>query len=122
MTNVSPSLIRRLATAPRVSAFNARPFATLPALRQNTGNNSHVNTSSLPDDKHALDKNKDGDRNDVQSEYVGKGIDSAKNSGTGGNATEERDSAGGAAKAKREFPEAPDPTIGMQDERGGRGG
>lgn len=23
--------------------------------------------------------------------------------------------------AKREFPEAPDPAIGMQDERGGRG-
>lgn len=41
--------------------------------------------------------------------------------GTGGNATEGRDSAGGKAKAKKEFPEAPD-QIGMQDERGGRGG
>lgn len=46
---------------------------------------------------------------------------SANKSGTGGNATERKDSAGGAAKAKKEFPEAPD-TIGMQDERGGRGG
>jgi hypothetical protein len=46
---------------------------------------------------------------------------SANKSGTGGHATEGKDSAGGAAKAKKEFPEAPD-TIGMQDERGGRGG
>jgi len=47
---------------------------------------------------------------------------SAHKSGTGGNATEARDSAGGVEKAKREHPEAPDPAIGMQDERGGRGG
>lgn len=46
---------------------------------------------------------------------------SANKSGTGGHATEGKDSAGGAAKAKKEFPEAPD-MIGMQDERGGRGG
>jgi hypothetical protein len=47
---------------------------------------------------------------------------SAKANKEGGQATEERDSAGGVAKAKREHPEAPDPAIGMQDERGGRGG
>jgi hypothetical protein len=47
---------------------------------------------------------------------------SANKSGSGGHATEERDSAGGVEKAKREHPEAPDPAIGMQDERGGRGG
>jgi hypothetical protein len=46
---------------------------------------------------------------------------SADKSGTGGHATEGADSSGGAKKAKEEFPEAPD-TIGMQDERGGRGG
>ena len=40
----------------------------------------------------------------------------------GGAATERRDPAGGASKAKQEHPEAPDPAIGMQDERGGRGG
>jgi hypothetical protein len=45
-----------------------------------------------------------------------------KGSASGGHATEGKDSAGGAAKAKKEFPEAPDPAIGMQDERGGRGG
>jgi hypothetical protein len=45
-----------------------------------------------------------------------------KGSPSGGHATEGKDSAGGVAKAKKEFPEAPDPAIGMQDERGGRGG
>jgi hypothetical protein len=47
-------------------------------------------------------------------------LSNAKKS-SGGNATEAQDSAGGAAKQKKEFPEAPD-SIGMQDERGGRGG
>jgi hypothetical protein len=47
---------------------------------------------------------------------------SSHKEGSGGNATEGKDSAGGVAKAKREHPEAPDPAIGMQDERGGRGG
>lgn len=46
---------------------------------------------------------------------------SSKNK-SGGHATEEKDSAGGKQRAKREHPEAPDPAIGMQDERGGRGG
>jgi hypothetical protein len=49
-------------------------------------------------------------------------LSSANKTGTGGHATEGKDSAGGVAKAKREHPEAPDPAIGMQDERGGRGG
>ena len=44
---------------------------------------------------------------------------SAQKSGTGGHATEGKDSAGGKKGAT---PEAPDPAIGMQDERGGRGG
>jgi hypothetical protein len=46
---------------------------------------------------------------------------SKKAAGTGGHATEEKDSAGSVSKAKKEHPEAPDPAIGMQDERGGRG-
>jgi hypothetical protein len=48
-------------------------------------------------------------------------VNSADKKGEGGHATEGADSSGGAKKAKQEFPEAPD-TIGMQDERGGRGG
>lgn len=46
---------------------------------------------------------------------------SAHKEGKGGHATERKDSAGGMETAKKEFPEAPDPAIGMQDERGGRG-
>jgi hypothetical protein len=46
---------------------------------------------------------------------------SSQKEGTGGHATEGKDSAGGKETAKKEFPEAPDPAIGMQDERGGRG-
>jgi hypothetical protein len=46
---------------------------------------------------------------------------SAQKEGSGGHATEGKDSAGGVETAKKEFPEAPDPAIGMQDERGGRG-
>lgn len=46
----------------------------------------------------------------------------AKDSGSGGNATGRGDDAGAKAKAKKEFPEAPDVAIGMQDERGGKGG
>lgn len=45
----------------------------------------------------------------------------ADDSGTGGTATQGKDSAGGTKKAKKEFPAAPDPAIGMQDERGGKG-
>ena len=39
---------------------------------------------------------------------------------TGGNATREKDEAGGKSKAKQEFPESP-VQIGMEDERGGKG-
>jgi len=33
----------------------------------------------------------------------------------------EKDERNATAKAKKEFPEAPDVVIGMQDERGGKG-
>ncbi|KAF2462178.1 hypothetical protein BDY21DRAFT_277324, partial [Lineolata rhizophorae] len=38
-----------------------------------------------------------------------------------GHATREADTRQSAKRAKEEFPEAPDPAIGMQDERGGKG-
>jgi hypothetical protein len=46
----------------------------------------------------------------------------SKANATGGNATGQSDSQGATAKAKREHPEAPQTVIGMQDERGGKGG
>ncbi|KAF2785862.1 hypothetical protein K505DRAFT_261167, partial [Melanomma pulvis-pyrius CBS 109.77] len=69
----------------------------------------------------ATDRAKKGASQDVQSANAKAGLD-AHTTQTGGNATERTDSAGGKAKAKEEFPEAPDVAIGMQDERGGRGG
>lgn len=44
--------------------------------------------------------------------------DKAKNQG--GQAVKEKDETNSKAKAKQEFPEAP-VTIGMEDERGGKG-
>jgi hypothetical protein len=46
----------------------------------------------------------------------------SKANASGGNATGQSDSQGSTAKAKREHPEAPQTVIGMQDERGGKGG
>ncbi|KAF1918449.1 hypothetical protein BDU57DRAFT_547493 [Ampelomyces quisqualis] len=73
------------------------------------------------DDKHAVNKANEGETSNIQEANAKAGMD-ANTSGTGGNATDRKDSAGGVSKAKKDFPEAPDPAIGMQDERGGRGG
>lgn len=40
--------------------------------------------------------------------------------GEAGSAVHEKDHTDAVSKAKQEHPEAPDPAIGMQDERGGR--
>ncbi|KAL1303928.1 hypothetical protein AAFC00_000381 [Neodothiora populina] len=105
---------RRFATHPRLrsassNAMSSRGFALSSRLR----NDPKVN----PDSVHTTNKT---DRLDIQNENSGKGRD-AKAQGVGGSATSESDTAGGAAKAKKEFPEAPDTVIGMQDERGGKG-
>ncbi|KAF1849407.1 uncharacterized protein K460DRAFT_404635 [Cucurbitaria berberidis CBS 394.84] len=104
-------MYRSLATASlRAPTKFFRPFSVSASRTGKTG--------KYPDDKHATDKVKEGDTHDVQTENTKAGLDANKD---GGAAAEGRDSAGGAKKAKKEFPEAPD-TIGMQDERGGRGG
>ncbi|KAH6625313.1 hypothetical protein C7974DRAFT_337153, partial [Boeremia exigua] len=109
------------ARSTRTLRLAARPFsvsATRHADKLST--NSKTKTDAYPDDEHSVNKAKKGDHNDIQTSNLKDGLDSAKQ-GTGGHATERRDSAGGKEKAKQEFPEAPDPAIGMQDERGGRG-
>ncbi|KAF2014932.1 hypothetical protein BU24DRAFT_423849 [Aaosphaeria arxii CBS 175.79] len=117
-TTLSTSL--RYATASTTSrSATLRPVQATYA-RQFTLTSRNLK-SQYHEDEHATKKVKQGDAHDVQSSNAKAGIDSAKKSGTGGHATEQRDSAGGKAKAKREHPEAPDPAIGMQDERGGRG-
>ncbi|KAF2432358.1 hypothetical protein EJ08DRAFT_732448 [Tothia fuscella] len=60
------------------------------------------------------------DELDVQSSAAGKGK-KAKAQGDS-NAAGQKDDQNATAKAKKDHPEAPDTVIGMQDERGGKGG
>ncbi|KAJ4993310.1 hypothetical protein SVAN01_01285 [Stagonosporopsis vannaccii] len=119
-------MLRSYATKASTLRVVARPFSVSAVSRvegypSNASTNSKTKTDQYPDDEHSVNKAKKGDNNDIQTSNLKDGLDSAKQ-GSGGHATEGRDSAGGKAKAKQEFPEAPDPAIGMQDERGGRGG
>ncbi|OAG09586.1 uncharacterized protein CC84DRAFT_1255604 [Paraphaeosphaeria sporulosa] len=82
-------------------------------------------TDKREDTEHSVNKahSAKGDTYDVQSSNAKDGMDSANTSGSGssgGTATERKDTTGSQAKARNDFPEAPD-LIGMQDERGGRG-
>ncbi|KAF2122706.1 hypothetical protein BDV96DRAFT_4596 [Lophiotrema nucula] len=109
-----------------VQAFNnsQRQFSISSATRKELSTDDSVKTDQYTGDKgskHATNKEAEGDHHDVQSSAIKEAKHSSNETGTGGNATEASDSAGGASKAKKEFPEAPD-MIGMQDERGGRGG
>ncbi|KAH7386031.1 hypothetical protein BKA66DRAFT_461358 [Pyrenochaeta sp. MPI-SDFR-AT-0127] len=121
------SLVTASSRSLRLKASQASPFSisTSKHVKQypnDLSTDSSVKTDKYPDDKHAVNKVKEGDTHNVQESNMKEGLDSAHNEGRGGHATEGRDSAGGKEKAKKEFPEAPDPAIGMQDERGGRGG
>ncbi|KAF2278742.1 uncharacterized protein EI97DRAFT_430993 [Westerdykella ornata] len=64
-----------------------------------------------------MDKLARNDDMEPQTGNVKSGIESKKR-GNGGTATSDRDTKGQVAQAKREHPEAPDPAIGMQDEKG----
>ncbi|RYN49951.1 hypothetical protein AA0118_g11212 [Alternaria tenuissima] len=111
----------------RFSVPSARPFSLSASRRveqypNNASTNSKTKTDKYDSDSpHAVqEKVKQGDTHNVQESNAKAGLDAQKE-GSGGHATEGKDSAGGKEKAKKEFPEAPDPAIGMQDERGGRG-
>ncbi|KAF2262836.1 hypothetical protein CC78DRAFT_618176 [Lojkania enalia] len=116
-----PSSIRLAQTA------YARHFAFSSRLQkdenypEDPSTNDYAATDRYPASDHATKKAREGNHHDVQTANLKDAQHSAKETNTGGHATEQRDSAGGKAKAKQEFPEAPDPAIGMQDERGGRG-
>ncbi|KAF2502817.1 hypothetical protein BU16DRAFT_521480 [Lophium mytilinum] len=112
---------RRIALSPtlRRPLTTTRPLATRPfTLSTRLQIDSSAKTDKFPDDEHATSKK---DRLDVQSDSAHSGKNS-KATGEGGTATEQSDSQGATAKAKKEHPEAPDTVIGMQDERGGKGG
>ncbi|QIW95631.1 hypothetical protein AMS68_001149 [Peltaster fructicola] len=99
----SQSLRRGVVLRPQV----ARPFHATASARS---------TIDEKDQKHATRKE---DNLDVQSREAKHGSQS-RSSDTGGAATREKDERSSAAKTKKEFPESPDPAIGMQDERGGK--
>ncbi|CAO2651893.1 Nn.00g001760.m01.CDS01 [Neocucurbitaria sp. VM-36] len=99
------------------SVSASRPVKQYP---NDSSTDGSVKTDKYPDDKHATQKVKEGDTHNIQEANMKSGMDANKE-GNGGAATEGRDTAGGKEKQKKEFPEAPD-AIGMQDERGGRGG
>ncbi|KAK5140124.1 hypothetical protein LTR32_006988 [Rachicladosporium monterosium] len=61
-----------------------------------------------------------GDEEVVYERTYADAMRSAKAQDTGGQAVREKDERNATAKAKEEFPEAPDVVIGMQDERGGK--
>lgn len=82
--------------------------------------NSKTKTDQYPDDKHAVNKTKEGDTYNTQESNTKHAMDSAAKA-AGGTATSGSDSTGAVDKAKKDFPAAPDPAIGMQDERGGKG-
>ncbi|USP78213.1 hypothetical protein yc1106_05487 [Curvularia clavata] len=113
----------------RLCPSTTRPFSLSASRRvqqypNDLSTNSKTKTDLYDSDKpHAVqDKVKQGDTHNVHESSAKAGMDSAHKEGRGGHATERKDSAGGKDTAKKEFPEAPDPAIGMQDERGGRGG
>ncbi|KAI4627097.1 uncharacterized protein J4E87_004439 [Alternaria ethzedia] len=111
-------------TAPSARLFSLSTSRRVEQYPNNLSTNSKTKTDKYDSDSpHAVqEKVKQGDTHNVQESNAKAGIDSAQKEGSGGHATEGKDSAGGKEKAKKEFPEAPDPAIGMQDERGGRGG
>ncbi|KAL6711449.1 hypothetical protein ACN47E_004383 [Coniothyrium glycines] len=102
-------------------AFSAASTRSADKSPDHLSTNSKTKTDLYDGDTpHAKDKVREGDTHNVQESNMKDALD--KKGKAGGHAVEERDSAGGTKKAKEEFPEAPDPAIGMQDERGGRGG
>ncbi|EMF17529.1 uncharacterized protein SEPMUDRAFT_77889 [Sphaerulina musiva SO2202] len=105
----------RSSTAPRTAQI-ARPFSSTTAVRATkmTDNPKSDMGSEKHDKKHVLEKGPDPN---VQSENSKAGR-SARASDTGGTATQQKDG-GAKAKAKKDFPEAPD-QIGFEDERGGK--
>ncbi|PSN66529.1 hypothetical protein BS50DRAFT_456568, partial [Corynespora cassiicola Philippines] len=105
-------------TAPFRRAFAVSAVRPAKQYPDDLSTNEKTKTDLYPDDEHATRKR---DRLNIQEDSVGAGMESAHKHGEGGHATERKDSAGGVKKAKEEHPEAPDPAIGMQDERGGRG-
>ncbi|SMR44801.1 unnamed protein product [Zymoseptoria tritici ST99CH_3D1] len=107
MATTTTRLGVQVLTCRRVPTSMSRPFSSTTTL---------LSDGIGKDKTHTVNKTH---QPNVQTDASKQGMDNRKNS-TGGTATEQKDAKNGAAKAKKEFPEAPD-AIGFQDERGGKG-
>ncbi|KZF23654.1 hypothetical protein L228DRAFT_246487 [Xylona heveae TC161] len=96
-------------TTSRCALASKRRFSTTTTLRLG---------KDETDRKHATDKS---DTLDVQSEAVARGKSSREAGGPQNNATSEKDLNRSNKRAKEEHPKAPEPVIGMNDERGTKG-
>ncbi|EHL03712.1 hypothetical protein GLAREA_00649 [Glarea lozoyensis ATCC 20868] len=99
---------RLLARAFQRTPQTTRPLATTPALGKWTGR---------PAEEHVA---REQDSNNVQIDAVKEGKQERAKGSSGNTRAANEGSGGENKKAKEDFPEAPD-TIGMQDERGGKG-
>jgi len=107
---------RTATTSLRASTALTSPLATrsfsIAASRQASGETK----GKIHDSDHTTRKD---DRLDVQTDNSASARES-KTKDVGGHAVREKDETNSKAKVKEEFPEAP-VTIGMEDERGGKG-
>ncbi|KPI43157.1 uncharacterized protein AB675_6927 [Cyphellophora attinorum] len=108
---------------PRSSAsYTLRSFASTDAAEKGA-QNSRPGWSGRPIDDHAVKR----DGTDSQSKESQEGMKRHEDAKAGqldtghGQGVSRRDEAGSAQKTKEEFPEAPDPGLGMNSERGRKG-
>lgn len=106
------------------SLFDRFPTRSATAVRWNSNHHSPFNkwVGSSPRD-HAVPRVKRGDETDPETEAAGKGMkDREENYGTAKadlpDGVTERQGLSFARKAKQQFPEAPEPIIGENDEIG----
>lgn len=100
------------------SFFHPHPYAqTQPYPHSHHENLTDTHPSTTTDKEHTTNK----PSHDVQAESSNKAQAAASDpNDTSSGATSGKDTNNSNKKAKEEFPEAPD-TIGMQDEKGGKG-
>lgn len=109
----------------RVSIYPIRsqtPSKFIPIHLQNRDHSSQSSGRSDENEEHAIKRAERGEKEDPAAAAVASGIEERRrNEGiaddTKSGATTERGGSKHAAKAKKEHPAAPEPIIGMNDER-----
>jgi len=117
---MSSSALRTVRLGRSLFQSYSRPLSTTtPARAQNE--DSTPGWSGRKSDEHAVNRS----ANDPQSKAAKEGQEERAKTdapkGTGSDATSRRDEKDSNRRAKEEHPEAPEPVIGMNEERGGKG-